>query len=478
MFNISSDNDNNSFNDFLNQHGMKSVDNTYSIQFNNYYNGNKNEYYNNINRIIEEYIMNNIKHINIKNTEINEIVNTLWNLTSKKSQDVYKDTNLTEIINIDTYKNIKQKNRLYYIKLYSLILINIFGQNNDFVTFITKNIKHINIQAIANLIIILTRLETYVAKQNNDLHKNQINAIVTTIQNYFDSEKNIIKLINFVQENFIGTNELDNTYNMTQNKRNIKHVINIIKQNGYLFFDEYQKYLINKYNRISNINKEMLTKDQKLVNYLIIIMKDNKNVLEITCKKLLNSRLYLQDIEDSYYNTLNYRKININIDSDKYKKINVENLERNIVNLNVVRQIYSERTNEFELPSDISIYVNILKAYYLARYLDRKLEINNYNSSVIVAIEFDEKSYNIEMNFYQYAILKLIYKNVGIKQEKILNKLGIDENIIINILNSLLDIELITNTNKQKKLRNMEFKINNKFTYKQNSFNICKLSST
>jgi hypothetical protein len=461
------DDDNDSFAKLMKKYDVTVKKNVYSQQFNNFYD-NRKEY--------DEYIENKIymyltEKLNEHNKiDINEIISNFEYLLNRRINDIFDEIGIKEIVDINKTKG-NNKRQIYNEILYrSLFLSKRKNQNhNEFVTYFSDNIEYISIESLSKLSLVLERAE-YFSLKNNKIICEEIKNLKMMISELFDESKNINKLIKYVQENYINENENNYSYELTTNKKNIKYLINNMKCSGYLFFKNYLIFLQNKYSHSSNI--ESINKDKKLVNYFIFIIKDSKTSTSIIINKLLlNIKMYLDDTEDSYYNMMNYKKIDIRVCSDKYKNIKVDELKRNNVNFNIARSIFTNNKNdEFNMPSDITIYKNILESYYGSRYLDRKLYVDNYESTVKIKLNFGIKSYTLEMNMFQYSILKLMHISSNINLSKIIEKTGMDINLIEKIINEFLELELIKRTNER--IDETKFTINKNFCHENNNLNI------
>jgi hypothetical protein len=451
------------FIDLLKNYNITVKNDEYSIQFGNYYN-NREEYYKYIDNKLFEFVNTTLNAD--KNTDINRIVKNFEYLHNLKITELEEKIGIKEIWDLDKLTS-PSKKRYKYIKYVYDEIFNKKRLNQDnktFIEFFQINLLKSNISTFVILLTILNKIKKY----NND--NNILNIIEEEIGELFDDEKYVKNLINFIQSEYISCeNEIDIQEGNIK-KKNIKFLILKMKSGGYLFFNSYLKNLYEKYSHKIDILD--IEKDRKFVNYLIFIVRENtEKIYLIINKLLLTMKDYLDDMEDSYYNLINYNKIAIKNDTNKYTDKEIDNLKRNCVNINITKYIMKENEKIYKcnIPKEVLIYYDILKSYYNARYLDRIMEIDYLESTIKIKMNFDKK-YTFEMNLFQYSILKLIYDNKETKLINIINKTKIECEIVEKIINGFLKIELIKRTDEN--INDIKFIINNNFCHEKTNLNI------
>jgi len=468
---IFDDSNNDSFSNILENYDIILPKNEYTCQFNNYYE-NKEEYDNFVRNKLFEYFLNKLD--NNKNVDINEVVSNFEEYINKKSCVIFNEIGIDDIINIDV-KNKKRKRNIYEKNLYEVMFFNKrkCQENKIFIDYFSSKTECVSIPSLIKLCKIIERGKKLYLKENENMeHLEYLSCLITEL---FDDEKNINRLIKYIQEYYVNEEENNYEYELTKEKKDLSYMINIMKCCGYLLFINYEKKLRKKY--LNEHSLDIIKKDQKIINYFIIVLRENNNKIETIITSILSRmRTYLQDIEDCYYNMFNYRKIDIKIQSEKYKKIDVNNLERNKTYFNISRNnCLKSKDNKFNLPTDLKLYNDILNSYYMSsRYLDRSIFMNYNESSVKFSLKFGLKKFIFNMNFYQYSILKLIYKVPNVNLNKIIEKTNLEINIIEQVLNDLLKIELIKRT--EENIENIQFKINEHFSSEKTNINIMNFS--
>jgi len=297
------------------------------------------------------------------------------------------------------------------------------------------------------------------------------------------------KLINYIKENIIDIkdNELeDNKYqNFTDliHKYDIRFIIDNMKSNAYLLFEEYYKYVKLRYasykGPITTFPIKELKNEIKLVKYFMFLISSEQTHLGLNKAKtninryvneiLIRIKTYLYDIEDSYNNNYSYYKIKIVGSSEKYKNTNLALYKRDISTFQIIK--YNFAPDNFITSSHISDtlkpYIDMYKSFYSARYPDRDFEIDFIKSNLITKITCLSKDYFIHLALIQYVVLDIIIKSVeGVLAKDISSVLNIKLSLLNDAFNSLLKIKIIMRNSESK------FVFNNEFTYDKNKISI------
>ena len=456
---------------------------------------------------IENYILKNHEKINVHQADINFYIERINFFVWNKFSDVMKDIGINFVLELCDYGTMKNENYLkwrtyYYECIYKYML---YGK---FIPFDT-NVGELN---LFDLIVNFWSLISFdnIMDLVNTLNKIKyfsfpVDDYIKMIIEKLENSQDIVKLLNFINEGF---NNFDSEANndcelydlkMTHSRFNIRFIIDNLKSNGYLLFEEYKKYFLNKYKKSQKI--ETIINDIKLVKYFMyIISKKDSNATNRQVNELLiNMQNYLYDIEDSWNCNKGYQLINIIQKSDKYKLMDLSNLDRTKAHFNILRYSYVEQNQliEFKLTESIEPYFDIFKAFYKSRFPDRDIEFNPITSTLIIKVSFYDKPYYIHLALIQYIVLDLIYKapsESGISVKKIFDLTKISEKYLLDTLNSLIKIKLIKRTNIDfdsisnsisnsnsnsnydfNPLNLIKFYINWDFTHENNKFSIAGL---
>lgn len=458
-----------------------------------------NKYYNDvssspekINQIIKDFINSYLDEkyrlLNIINADINYYIEHINLLADKKFKDVIKELNLEHLLSILDYGTNNNVNYLYlrneYYKVFFEKIINGIYKpigykiNNKLDYIINEEWNKINFNKFIEFSKVLNKLKYF---------GNNVDNYIKFISDKFDSDKNIQKLLDYINKVFCEEIQDDAIFNNIDDeiecyiknptKYDFRFIVDNLKSCGYLLFEKYNKHLLLKYKNIKKI--ELIKKDKKLINYFLFIISKkesntvNKKVIEI----LLRIKNYIFDIEDSHYNNIAYQKITVKQESDKYKHVDLTNLKRSDAVFTILK--YSNKNSndvsKFNLNNAIEPYFDIYEKYYNSRYPDREIEFDPFLSTLIIKIKFLEKKYFIHLALIQYIILDIIYNNTeGINIYKISEKSGIKIEYLEETINSLLKIKIIKRTDA-KSIEDVNFFLNNDFKNDSNKISICSL---
>ena len=444
---------------------------------------------------INNYLNENYRLINLSNADINYYIEHINLFAKKKFREIINELKIEHIISMLDYCSNANKNYLdyrneYYRIFYNKIICGLYkpvGFQNEtkLEEIINDNWKKINFDNFIEFTKTLNKIK-YLG-QNVDNY-------IKLISDKFDSSDNILKLLDYINKVFFediknnndnsdNSDNLDNLDSIDKidwvkesPKYNFRFVVDNLKSNGYLMFEEYNKQLKTKYKKPQKI--ELIKKDKKLINYFIYIVskKDSNSVNRKVNEILLRMRDYIYDLEDSYNNNIGYQKITVKQESDKYKSIDLSSFNRTNATFNIFKysNINSNSVSEFNLDSKIEPYFDIYRKYYNSRYPDREVEFDPFQSTLIVKMKFTEKMYYIHMALIQYIVLDIIYNSDEINTLKISEKSGIKIEYLQETINSLLQIKIIKRTNA-KSIEELKFYINYDFTHENNKISISSL---
>ena len=493
----------NSNTEFLNNLGIQ-IDNNI-ITYNKYYKQyitNPNIIKNFIQEQLTDYIYKKYSQINIIGADINYYIEHINLFVKNKFRDVIIELNIDHIISLFDYSTHNKKlnyldwRNLYYKLVYDKLLCGEFKPvkydiKTNLLELIENNWSTINFENFINFTKTLNKIKFL--NQNVDEY-------IILITNKFDNKDNIVKLLEYINKSFennkngrqISTDLVNNSYNSDDSdivdiigdeqspdtsRHNFRFVIDNLKSNGYLLFEEYNKQIKIKYKKPQMI--ESIKKDKKTVNYFIYLvsLKDSNSVNRQVNEILLKIRDYLYDLEDSYNNNLAYQKITVKQESDKYKSIDLSSFNRS--NTTFITFKYSNTNpnpvTNFAMTSQIEPYFDIYKAYYNSRYPDRQIEFDPFQSTLIVKMKFMEKNYYIHMALIQYIVLDKIFTfSDGVNLLKLSEITSIQVENLQETINSLLQIKIIKRSNA-KSIEELKFYINYDFTHENNKISISSL---
>ena len=380
--------------------------------------------------------------------------------------------------NLDIKSNYNYIKKYYYTLIFNLINSRIYEN-------LVNEMEKITIDNFIKL----TKIITIISYNdiNIDSYKNFIN-------DKFDDIELVKKLINFIKENIIKENisnykDCDMEDNKNQsfteliNKYDIRFIIDNMKSNAYLLFEEYYKYVkaryINYKGPITTFPIKELRNDIKLVKYFMFLItsdytisglkKGKTNINRYVNEILLRIKSYLYDVEDSYNNNYSYYKIKINGTSEKYKNANLALYKRDISTFQILKYNFAPDnllTSNF-LSDNLRPYIDMYKSFYSARYPDRDFEIDFIKSNLITKITSLSKDYYIHLALIQYVVLDVIVNNKeGVCAKEISATLNIKLSLLNEAFNSLLKIKIIKRNSETK------FVFNNEFSYDKSKISI------
>ena len=385
-------------------------------------------------RITDNYIIkqdNYEEFINIIKDNVNKKTKTIYkNICTKikdnslninyiklELQNLYNSFNIIDYIytKFNKSKNEKIKNIFntamsFNIKLYNQDIINTLTQNNkdifDVIIFYITNYKNTLIKTIQNDKIIIKNIVNSIHNNILEYHNNQIKEIkqinkmdqinYKRIYDFFDKTSFNIYYISFLKKRI---------------QSNINSNINIeYDLVNYIFNNDETKLILNNITNITN----------SIINNFY-----NQNILDIINNNKYKSKnkLIKHIFENKLYNPVLF---------DNYFWSNFNN-SSNII-----------------IPKILKIFQNITLDNTKKIYKDKTFTYN-YNYSIInINLDINEHSYNLDLTFLQYTILKQFSINKDfIDVDTIFNNTKIQKININTILKQFLNIDLIIkNDNK------------------------------
>lgn len=458
---------------------------------------------------ITNYVDRNYSLINVINADVNYYIERINLFVEKKFKDIIEEINLVHIISMCDYFNKKNKSTEssnitnYYLhwrnEYYKIVwnkifcgMYKVFGSTNKeaLIVLLENNWNKIKFDNLIEFSNSLNKIKFL--SQNVDEY-------IQLISNKFDEIENLTKLIDYIQKKLqyknqnAGKDDEDNEDEtnvefsdhekdtiLTKSKYNYRFIIDCLKSNGYLLFEEFNKIIRTKYKKSQQI--ETIRTDKRIVNYFtyLVSQKDSNITNRKVNELLIGMKNYIGDIEESYYNNIAYRQITVKQESEKYKSIDLSSYNRE--NSTFVIFKYSNNTqsnvNGFTLCPQIEPYFDIYKSYYNSRYPDREVEFDPFKSTLIVKMVFNSQPYYVHLALIQYIVMDKLFgvkENTGLGIKEISTQTGVEVKNLQQTINSLLHIKLIKHSANTSSIADMKFFINCDFTHTTNKISICSL---
>ena len=470
-------------------------------------------------KLINEYINNNYQRINVLDADIKYFLKGLVDSYNEKFNLIINKMNISHIIKMADYTSEKMGNNTtfkilmdIYFKLFGdKILHGQFGKFDNYLfEQINNNWTTINLGNLLNFSNVLFKLKYYKA----DTSKYDL-----IFQTKFDDISNINRLLDFINKNYIlpkdtkssisGISDINEEYKQDYSnddlKYNFRFIIDNLKSNGFLLFEQYYKNIQSRYEQI---NIDILNRDLKLVKHFMTIISQNEqsNVNRYVNDMLIRIRNYLFDLQESYYNNKIYQQIKIRTESDKYKDADINYYNRELTNFKVFKYNYcinpdnilarahnlepvSTNINTEETIQNKNLiidynniskilagYLDIYRSYYKTRYPDREIEYDLIDSTIIVKMKFNNNPYYIHMALIQYIVLDKIIENPnGLTVQHISEQLLIPPSKLNETFNSLLKIKIVKRTSGTNDISSVKFILNKDFSFEKNKLSISGL---
>lgn len=447
---------------------------------------------------IVNYVDKNYSLIDIMDVDINYCIERINLFVEKKFKDIISEINIAHIITMCDYKKNKSTNipnhyiywrNEYYKMIWNKIFCGkykIYGLN-DKETLISLLENKWNSIKFNNLI-----------EFTNSLNKikflgQDVCEYIVLISKKFDERENLSKLLNYIEnkleyknqnikyyteeETSVELDDYEKEIKTHDSKYNYRFVIDCLKSNGYLLFEGFNIGIKNKYKKQQSI--EMIRTDKRIINYFIyLVSQKDANVTNRKVNELLiRIKNFIEDIEESYYNNIAYRKITVRQESEKYKSMDLSSYNRENTTFTIFKysNINQSSINEYTLCPQIQPYFDIYKSYYNSRYPDREIEFDPIKSTIIVKMIFNSKSYYVHMALIQYIVMDQLFKvkeNEGLGIKDISTQLSINVKNLQQTINSLLHVKLIKHSANTSNISDMKFFINYDFNHQSNKISI------
>lgn len=416
----------------------------------------------------EDYQYENSKKIFIPNADINYIIEMILHIENKYFNKVLETLNIDTISNILAYGS--NSNYLKYKKMYLEIMYkNIFeNENKNLLILLDKHWDNLKFQNLIEFTTILIKLN------DNNIDIDRFNSYISSKLNVPDTLKKIIIIF---REMYDIDKNSKTLYNSRTFYLKMKYIINNLMTDGLLLFQEFEKDIIN-YTTKNQLNLKKCEIDIGLITMFINIIQNkdktasSRNVNEI----LLRIKSILTDIKNNCLDNDAYTKINIAVQSEKYKDLDIKTIDRKKCIFKIFKYSVctdNSATDNCVFSNEIQMYIDIYKSYFNSRYPDRVLSFNLFSSPMIIKFKINSEIYHIRLSIMQFILLDIINKNKnGIDVFKIASMINIKLKHLESVFNSLLKIRLIKRTN------DYVFYPNNDFTYTDKKISIFNLVNT
>ena len=444
------------------------LDNLYEYQdLYKKYQDNPEHVFNILKEKLNESLNKRCDKIFIQNVDINYILNKFYFFENTKFYEKLKNLNIDNLITMMDY-NSDIKINYNIIKKHYYLLLNDFI-NNKIYDLLINEWEKINVESFVKFSNIIYKMSF------NDIN---IEKYKNLIADKFDNTSLVIKLIDYIKQYFIDNKDTSSIVSSEEiiKKYDFRFIIDNMKSNAYLFFEEYYKYVRLKY---SNFNGSIiifpimeLKNDIKLIRYFIFLIsiKEKTNINRYVNEILLKIKNYLFDIEDSYNNNYAYYKIKFCGSSDKYKNIDLSLYKRDIATFQILKYNFApDNLINININSpNLEPYIDMYKSFYSSRYPDRDFEIDFIKSNLIVKITCLDKIYYIHLALLQYVVLDKIMNSGddGICAKELALALNIKLSLLNDTFNSLLKIKII------KRISDTKFQFNRDFTFDKTKISI------
>lgn len=467
-----------------------------------------------INSQLTNYVDKNFSLFDALDVDINYYLEKINIFIEKKFKDIIDEINLSQIISMCDY--FEKKNELSIMRLESDLYlthyehwkqlyyhivwdkffcgeykIHGFDKKEKLLKAIENNWNKIKFDNLVGFSNSLNKMKFL--KQN-------VGDYIGLFANKFDDRTNLAKLLEYIEKKLsiedpkiktseseeeiinesVEFNDDEKETKKSNSKYNFRFIVDNLKTNGYLLFEEYNKNLKKKYKKSQSIYS--IRTDKRIMNYFMYLIQQkpsnttNRKVNEI----LIRMRDWLEDIEESYYNNIAYKKINVKQESEKYKSVDLSSYNRENSSFTIFKysNTTSNKINGFIINSQIEPYFDIYKSYYNSRYPDREIEYDPIKSTLIVKMIFNSKPYYIHLALIQYIVMDKLFKiesNEGLEIKEISSQTGIEIKNLQQTINSLLHIKLIKHSANTSNIADMKFFVNYDFTHSTNKISICSL---
>lgn len=312
---------------------------------------------------------------------------------------------------------------------------------------------------------------SYTPINNKDtLFNQEINKLfLATLGSNKEFIKNIVQYIHMsvkaISEKYVEAtlNNLEELISLITNYVNEKYMFN-------LYYEKFFEMRLVNFGFNYDIEKKLISKFKRP-----------------TDNKIIQNMLYkLSDMENCKEDKNNYEKCQVTIASDKYLgKINVDQLNRNIINPKVFRFYawsHNKEVNEQEelaVPFELSPYVDIFNGYYKVKYPYRNLNWNFNQGTGIIKLTLGGKTYQLQLTTPQLFLILQFNVKSEIPAIELSSLMGVSMATLGPILNSLLQAHVLKREeNKLPTDPTMLIFLNKDFKYESEKISLVGLMNT
>lgn len=185
----------------------------------------------------------------------------------------------------------------------------------------------------------------------------------------------------------------------------------------------------------------------------------------------------INDIKSSKHYNETYKKINVQVKSEKYKNLDANSLNKEKADFTVARSYAWDLKDDetLNVPPEVSVYFDIFNGYYKSKYPDRELNCQYDKSTSVVRLELNNKIYNIHMTLPQLIVLTVINNSGTISAINISKQLNMPLRRLGGILNSLIAVKLLNREEGAANDPNLLFSLNQNCSFLEENVSLISL---
>jgi len=293
---------------------------------------------------------------------------------------------------------------------------------------------------------------------NPELNSNFLNELGTNVHLI----KDMVSIINTTMKTIDAKFDRDD--------KNITSIIEIIKVgSGLLIRDLFNIcYEQSLEDRLSMDNPNIDLEGDMLKNFKT--PDDNMFISRMLSK--------LEDMKVSSDFNNKYKKVEVKISSNKFQNLDIDKLNRDIINVQLRRHgawTYSNDVDdhlEFNIPDELAPYIAIYDAFF--NYVRPNKRINwNFNLGfATVSLDIGDSKYELKLTIPQLLLLLEFNEVEKVSAVEISHNMGIPLKNLSPILNTLLASRILARENGQPNDPNIKFYINMDFTSPHKSLDL------
>jgi hypothetical protein len=186
----------------------------------------------------------------------------------------------------------------------------------------------------------------------------------------------------------------------------------------------------------------------------------------------------IDDFNENKEHNFMYSNMKVVFGSDKYKHLKQPIiLDKSKIEVTTLRQgAWSDTTateyDNYQLPTEMEAYVDVLSVYYHRRYPYRNLRFNFNNSVGVISLTIKEKEYQFQVTTSQMILLFQFNDVDELSGYSLAKNMGISLVSLEPILNSMLKSKLLVRTAGSSDNPKLKFYINSEFSHKNSKVSL------